>query len=541
MKMSLPPRRLIPRWRRMSATLEQREAGGKSGRAATPFTLDEERFSATVDNWSVNKTSGSLGDLLTFAADPELKPKVIDIVRKAIRDGFELGPVQQSFFARMAEHEDKSSPSGTLSNQQRVADLRSILRANPENPLALLDLAQHQVSTGNGLRAERTVKTALSLSPNSRLVLRTLARLNVHLDKSDKKTEKVSDALRLIGKHERTPFDPWLMATEIALSEVAGVDSKFASKGVKFLKDGKASAADLSELACAIGSLELKSGNLKRAREFFRLALLQPNDNVLAQAVTEQRQLGIEIASSSTQRNAVIVAQEAQTLLAWNSLRVEDAQEHASLWHDEEPFSSRPLHFLTTLYAVQCDYAKAEKFARQGLVADPNDAGLLTNLSYALANSGHYEEARATLRRLLRIAPAKYEPIALATYGLIAMKQGDFEAGDRFYTTAMSDFRCRRDSSLEAICFAYYARAAKDTSHPNRVGIENSAKDMYRSHPTADSALVLRRLGSEVSPPDIDVGMRKLTSWIFDEETNSLIPKHGVGGAGAPLLTVRKK
>lgn len=541
MKMSLPPRRLVPRWRRMSATLEQREAGGKSGKRAVPFVLDEERFSATVDNWSANKTSGSLGDLLTFAIDPHLKPKVIDIVRKAVDGGFALGPVQQSFFARLIENEGNSTPSKALSNQQRVADLRSILRANPENPLVLLDLAQHQVSAGDGQRAERTVKTALSLSPNSRLVLRTLARLNVHLDKSDNKNDKVSNALRLIGKHDRTPHDPWLMATEIALSEVAGVGSKFASKGMKFLKDRRASTGDLSELACAIGSLELKSGNLKRARELFRLALLQPNDNVLAQAVTEQRHLGIEIASNSIQRDAVVVAQEAQTLLAWNSLRVEDAQEHATLWYDEEPFSSRPLHFLTTLYAVQCDYANAEQFARQGLVADPNDAGLLTNLSYALANSGHYEEAKTTLRRLLRIAPARYEPIALATYGLIAMKQGDFEAGDRFYMMALSGFRGRRDSNLEAICFAYYARAAKDTDHPDRASIENSAKEVYRTHPTPDGALVLRRLDSGVTLPNVDASMRKLTSWVFDEKTNSLIPKHEVSQAGAPRLTVRKK
>jgi tetratricopeptide (TPR) repeat protein len=525
----------------MSATLEQREAGGKSGKEPAPFALEEERFVDAVENWSTNKTSGSLGDLLTFTADPALKPKVIDLIRKAVDSGFILGAVQKAFFNQLMEREDIASQSTTLANRRRVADLRKILRADPANPLVLLDLAQHQVSSGNGQRAERTVKTALSLSPDSRLVLRTLARLNVHLDKSDKKTEKVSDALRLIGKHRRTPNDPWLMATEIALSEVAGVGSKFANKGIKFLKDNKASTGEISELACAIGSLELQAGSLKRAREFFRLALIQPNDNVLAQAVTEQGNLGIEIASSSAQREAVGVAQEAQTLLAWNALRVEEAQDHASLWHDEEPFSSRPLHFLTTLYAVQCDYENAEAFARQGLVADPNDAGLLTNLSYALANSGNYEEAKLILRRLLRIAPARYEPIALATYGLISMKQGDFEAGDQFYMAAMGGFRERKDLNLEAMCYAYYARAARDTGHPNRDLIESSAKELYRAHPSADGALVLGRLDSGVRPPELDAGMRKLTSWIFDEKTNSLIPKHEVGERGGPALTVRRK
>ncbi len=106
---------------------------------------------------------------------------------------------------------------------------------------------------------------------------------------------------------------------------------------------------------------------------------------------------------------------------------------------------------------------------------------------------------------------------------------------------AMCDFRHRKDHALESMCFAYYARAARDTGHPDSANIENSAKDLYRAHPTADGALVLRRLDSEVRPPQVDVGMRKLTSWVFDEKTNSLIPKHEVSQAGAPALTVRKK
>lgn len=537
MKFALPPRRLIPRWRRIASTLNMREAADSS--KGTAILLDEDRFQRAMLEWERRPTSGLFGDILSFSLDSTMRDRVAEFARRVRDTGFTLSRVQRSFVSELLSENadsDESALPRDIQNQQ-VASLRKVLSANPANPLALLDLAQHQLTLGKGKEAERNVLGAQSLSPDSRIVLRTLARLKVHIDRGQDHF-KVKEALRVIGKHPRTPNDPWLMAAEIALSEVAGVAPKFASKGLRFMHDRRAPLADVSELAGAIGNLELKAGNIKRARELFRVALVEPNDNVLAQAISQQSELGIEI-NQPSQRRVVTSAQEAQTLLAWNSLRESEAQRHALLWYHEEPFSSRPIQFLTTLFAIQCDYKSAEQYARHALVADPNDPGLLINLSYAQANEGRREESEATLKRLLRIDHARYEPVALATYGLIAMKRGDFLLGDMLYLRAMETFGARRDPALEVVCYAYYARASWDTDHPNKQKILEAAAQHYRKSPSTDAALVLTRLDAAIEAPEPIGATRKLTQWIFDDKANVLVSKHGVTRPGAPSLLIK--
>lgn len=542
MKVNLPPRRLLPRWRRTNATLELREAGGATGPNSSPIQVNKDRFREAMEEWKESPTPGLLGDLLSFSIDPNLRDQVTKVTRDALRSGMLLSEQQKIFASELEAEANENHPEAPVKDdlqklKQRISETKLLLRTNPANPLALLDLAQHQVSTGRGNRAERTVRAALSLSPDNRIVLRTLARLYVHREKNSE--GRIADALKIIGKHHRTPHDPWLMATEITLSEVAGVESKFIKKAERFIQDKRAPIAEVSELAGAIGDIELSFGNLKRAREMFRIALVEPNDNVLAQAISQQRYLGISL-NQPSQRSAASSAQEARTLLAWNAIRTEDALRHAWLWHDEEPFSSRPLQFITTFHAVNCEYNAAAEIARQGLIADPNDPTLLVNLSYALASAGRIEEAEAALRQLVRVSPERYTPVVLATRGLIAMKQAQHILGDAYYTEALDIFSKRKEPKLEALCLAYYARSAYDSEHPNKEAILLRAKELYVRNPSADTALVLRKLEPEISLPQEDESSRQLMQWVFDPKTNSITRKPGVTKPGEQIFAVKR-
>src|SRR5690606_21639596 len=117
-----------------------------------------------------------------------------------------------------------------------------------------------QLAVGNAKRADRAIVTALSLSPNSRVTLRTVARYYVHVGEPDR-------AHALIARHERTAGDPWLMASEIALAQASGEQRRFAVKGRRFSKSNAAPVRHLSELRGALGGLELASGAVRHARE----------------------------------------------------------------------------------------------------------------------------------------------------------------------------------------------------------------------------------------------------------------------------------
>lgn len=535
----LPPRRLIPRWRRTAATLSLAEASFSPTGRDSSFALSRAQLAISVNEWRDTPTVGHLGDVLAYSVDRNLKDEIADVAREALDRSLPLTRTQRAIISDLLGEDKVISdwdPSLGICNpatKREVANLRCILRINPANPLALLDLAQFQLSSGDSRKAERSILSALNISPNNRIILRTLARLYVHTRMPDK-------AHSILRRHQRTPNDPWLMAAEIALAEMADTSPYFASRGQRMVRDGQVRYADLSELAGALGGLELGNGKIKRARDMFRVALRAPNDNVIAQVITHQRLLGFDL-SQPEQRRVTLSATEAQTLLAWQALDTDQAEQSALAWHDEEPFSSRPLQFLTTLYAVQKKYDLGMNLARRGLIADPKDPTLLSNLSYLLANSGQLDRAEKVLRRLSGLASSRYDGVVLATTGLIAMKRGHFDFGDELYMEAVSRFKNRGELMMETNCLAYYARSAIETSHPSRNEILKRAMDAYQQAGSADAAIILRQLEQEVEPMSGGDLRRRLSQWVLDEKNNTLIRHHGVTKEGAPTLIIKPK
>lgn len=538
MTVSLPPRRLIPRWRRTASTLALPEASFAAHGVIRKFELDEEIFQNAVSAWRESPTIGHLGDVLAYSFYPPFKDSVAAVAREVRATGVPITLAQKAIIDSVLgsdadvgmPHEDFGICDPFI--RVEMANLRRVLNVNYSNPLALLDLAQFQLASGKHKDAERSLRTALSLSPHNRLVLRTLARFYVHVRQPDL-------AHHLLRTHIKTPGDPWLMASEIAVAEIANVSAHFASRGQRLIREKGAHYADLSELAGALGGIELSHGNMKHARDMFRVALRAPNDNVVAQAVTNQHLLAIDLTQPAQQRVALVAA-EVQTLLAWESLNTEQSELQALTWHGEEPFSSRPLQFLTTLYAVQKKYSTGINLARRGLIADPGDPTLLSNLAYLLASSGDIPHAIKTLRRLKDVSSKNFDAIALATSGLIAMKMGDFDLGDELYHEAISRFQTRGEQKLETDCRAYYARSAAETLHPNRAVILKTAEDRYNKVKSADAAIIIRQLGATVAPLDSTESVRRLSQWVFDAKAATLTQRHTLTDAGAPLLLIKK-
>ncbi|GAI55051.1 unnamed protein product, partial [marine sediment metagenome] len=75
--------------------------------------------------------------------------------------------------------------------------MRELLRVAPDNAFALLDYAQLLTALGKLKAAEKTLRTALSVSPDNRTVLRTIARFYVHQGKPD-------IAHDIVRRHKRT-------------------------------------------------------------------------------------------------------------------------------------------------------------------------------------------------------------------------------------------------------------------------------------------------------------------------------------------------
>lgn len=265
MKSSIPTRRLIPRWRPISRTLETSEVESNGGIPREKLAFDHDLFKDAVDAWRSNPTIGHLGDVISFATDEELRPTVIAIVEDAAKHGHAITDAQKSIFSEIREQiidPGDTHPGGQLAVQSRVAKLRQELLVAPDNVLALLDMAQLQLAAGKQLAAQRHLLTALNLAPNGRIVLRTAARFFVHQGEFDR-------AHALIARHPATKEDPWLMASEIALSQVADRSSVQLTSARRILRTSKRSSRQLAELAGAVANREMLDGSVKELGHFF--------------------------------------------------------------------------------------------------------------------------------------------------------------------------------------------------------------------------------------------------------------------------------
>lgn len=531
MKFQLPPRRLIPKWRPVALTLKNAESQPSIERKPSEFNGDAEEFEKAVALWRQTMEPGVLGDVLSFTVHPDLQNKAIDIGREAVRVGAKVTTAQVSLIQDVID-EPMAAQLENMPFQKPIQQLRNILRNTPDNPLALLDYAQFQLALGKEKAAERSLKTALSLVPNNRLVLRTMARFLVH-------SNEYSRAHSLIQRHPCTPYDPWLIASEIALAEVASTKSRFLMIGSRMANTRHdIHSGHLTELLGVIATEELSSGRLKRARDSQMRALAMPNDNVIAQAVMYRAEFGIDPLNKTTMP-AFRSSNEALTLKAMMDFDPEGMVQHAKNWHTEEPFSSRPIRLLASTYACTGDFDIALNWVLTGLLADHDDPGLLISLAYIQARRGRDMESFAAMRRVSHISTA-YHPYCLATEGMIKYIQGRFDEGDALYNQAIFEFDKVKRPDLSTFCLTHQAFSALDFNHPREGEIITKAQKAIETNPSGD-ALLLLRTRSSIKLVGAHPGakkMRRMSQWEFDSKTNTLSEKIGLTEPGVQSLIV---
>ena len=156
----------------------------------------------------------------------------------------------------------------TLYEQVRI--LRHLLRTEPRDPIAWVELSRTYAILGLREQAERSMAVALQLAMNNRFVLRSASRLWIYLDDPER-------AHDIIGRADRTCYDPWLLAAEIAIGSIDKKTPRFVKAARLMLSRGQFSPAHISELASAVATLELASGSIKKSKKLFGRSLEHPD------------------------------------------------------------------------------------------------------------------------------------------------------------------------------------------------------------------------------------------------------------------------
>lgn len=471
--MSLPPpneRRLIPRWRSYRATLALGELTPRSARPNRSWTESlEQREQRARDFGPADKgphaadlvgsalvlgpsepalaaarglTSGRIAGtpLARAVAQTVLERAEGPPTREPIDESTdELGADLDDLRARLADN-----PRNALQRRE-LGDLRARLVGNPSNAMRWADLARLYTILAQAEKAQQAMRVALALAAEDRYVLRSAARLAVHRREYDR-------AHAILASAPVTPTDPWLLASEIAIADLAGARSKFIRRAREMVTDPRYSDFEINEVASALATVELAGGDHRASRRLFRKALQAPTDNTLAQVAWARPHVGLNVDEGLFKTPG---SWEARALAAHQHGDWRVSTEQSGRWQDDQPFASGPAEFGSYEASRGGDFELGAQFAERGLFTNPNEFLLLNNAAFCLLSSGEIDRARPHLEAMARLnLTASQRPTALATQGLYHYRTGDPDTGSARYSEAIATARDRYARALATLMLA---------------------------------------------------------------------------------------
>ncbi|MCY4428143.1 MAG: tetratricopeptide repeat protein [Halieaceae bacterium] len=467
-------RKVIPRWRTFSETLKFKELDA----LATPQTSkhifsDSDFLTSKVKEWEKHQTVGHASDLVGAALTLGRQTEVSEAAKFLLRSCSKVPPWAKELAERALRPADNTvsildPPNVESSNlYAQVRSLRELVRAESRDPITWVELSRAYTTLGQNEKADRTMGVALQLATNNRFVLRSAGRLWVHMEDP----EKAHDA---IVRSERTPYDPWLLAAEIAIGSICNRRSKYIKTARRMLSDKRFSNYNISELASAVATLEKDYGNKRKSERLFRLSLEDPTENSIAQASWAARH-DKAIRIDNKQFLEYSYTFEARSWSLYHDNQWEQVITECRKWQFDQPFSSWPGILGSYVAAVALeDYETSLQFARRGVMANRLDFTLLNNMAFALGNLGRLDEARKELSKARGLASSSEDEVVLqATRGLLAFRGGDIEEGRRFYEAAIRTSARIKDRRLFALAYFFYALQEHSYS-----GLENHSESV---------------------------------------------------------------
>lgn len=437
-------RNVLPNWRQYDLTAR---LGEFSSSIINSSTLSLFPIDSYIYDWKDNRTLPHAADLIC-AAILNNQTNNLEVIKAAkfIVDNQDyvsnlMLKTANSILETPVEHYRKeySNISNKIENISLQEDIIrkkiSILKKTKDNfcnnPIAYCELSRYYVILGQLNKAKTAIETAIHLAPNHRFISRSAARFFLHIKEPER-------ARYILSHNKYLNYDPWLLASEIAINTLMGRNSRNIKKGKELILSEKYSSFSLSELSSAIGTQEINQGNLKSCKKFFNLALSDPNDNTLAQAKflkSRHSDLNFDFKEVNSIQNAF----EAQAISFYDQNDFMNSLIAAVNWIEDMPFTKRPVFYAANLaYSFIKDYELAIKIINIGLKSNPYNVILMNNKAYVCALTGNFMEAENLINAAKRLtSDLEIQTCLTATEGLIEYRKGNNLRGKELYTQSI--------------------------------------------------------------------------------------------------------
>jgi tetratricopeptide (TPR) repeat protein len=472
-------RQVVPRWHAFKHAVSVGElAIPKKDIAAVEITSELRK---RLEEWRTAPSTITAAEAIETAIVEGLDYEAIDPAMAVLAPKSAATALVQEQATLLLQRAGKLTPA-PRPKDETIASARLQIRQTTRNPFAWADLARGFATKRKNSEARRAMSVALQLAPHNRFVLRSAARLLLHLGDPE-------EAHELLKRNAASRHDPWLMAAEIALARAADRNPTFFKAGLTLINAGNTRPRHQSELASAIGTIQLLDGN-RKARQLFNKSLVDPTGKAVAQAGWATQRLGGNI----VRPEAIERVPDKSEALAFHAYWKKDFEAIVNAcekWSEEEPFSSRPFVFGSNAAITSEQPERAIELATRGLQLAPNTPILTNNLAFALILLQKYDRAAELISsRLPNLADADAAPMT-ATAGFLALQLGHRERGVQLYRKAMSMFKRTGNVSGEAVALAYFALAAVRSELPEAPAIAREAREFLKNIPPLPDAEVV--------------------------------------------------
>ncbi len=462
-------RRVIPNWKSFAKTSFSKELCSNVNLDESKFQIDDYIF-----DWESNKQISFAGDLLSaaIANNQTDRIEVKEAANQILKEKGNVTESQIQLAKIILTGDNCPTEESDLVTKKRdvifdciitpehiskkIAILKKKIQECNYNPILYVELSRYYICLGQVEQSIKAMRIALFLDPSNRFIVRSAARLFLHLRDKEQ-------AHYILRKSSSLMKDPWLLASEISIALLQNKSSRHIKKGLEFINSKNFHSASISELASSIATLEFINGSNKKSKKLFQTSLIDPNDNSLAQAEwAMSNSLNIDADINDLRGRFDNNFYESRALACFIEKDFNNSIIYASEWIEEMQFAKRPILFASTISTTFLkDYTLSQKILKIGLQANPSDSQLINNIAYNFALGNDVINADKYLSQIkssMSIDPVT-EMCLLATKGLVLFRKGQPKEGRELYINAIEKSSKFKESPwLNWIAVLNYAR-----------------------------------------------------------------------------------
>ena len=471
-------RQVIPRWHlySMAQRLQLIEPINNSTQQhSNKDFVDKEQL------WKDNKTLTHACDLVGTSIvlkkfDNILAKKASQYIIKYYPKSYGLALESANFFLKNKNNKFDNIPTRDAI-RKKISSIKKRVRNYCINPILWMDLAFFYAQLGQNDSAKKCVTIALSINKENRYLLRSASRFFLHI-------KDHQSALKCIRNSEASPYDPWLVSAELAIANSINKTPKFIKQAKDFINNNYPSF-HISELSCALGTIELENGAIKKSKKLFREALYEPTENALAQVVFIKNSKSLSIPINIHIINKQIYNFESKASSFFEKGEYKKSLTEIEQWLQYQPFSAEPAIRGSYIASVALgNFKKAINIIEKGKQASPNDFILNNNHIFSLASLGDTSEAQKILSQLNISGLNEFDKNVLkATEAVINFRNQKISEARKLYVEATTFFKNQKNEHSEAIAKLFWAREENIIKSSEAQKLKKEVLDISKKFP----------------------------------------------------------